>query len=105
MSIQCGGENNESCLTPPQVETARRIYAAPKSADGTPIYSGFRPGSELLWEAMIKGPEPLFINNDFFRYIAFDDPNWDFRAFDVDADTRKIDERLGSVINHTCRPI
>jgi len=101
ISIQCKGEDNASCLTPPQVETARRIYAGAKFADGTQIYSGFEPGSELLWEAMIKGPEPLFINNDFFRYIAFEDPNWDFRTFDVDADTRKIDQRLGPVLNHT----
>ena len=101
ISIQCKGEDNDSCLTAPQVETARRIYAGAKFADGTQIYSGFEPGSELLWEAMIKGPEPLFINNDFFRYIAFEDPNWDFRTFNVDADTRKIDQRIGSAINHT----
>jgi feruloyl esterase len=101
ISIQCKDEDNASCLTPPQVETARLIYAGAKFSDGTQIYSGFEPGSELLWEAMIKGPEPLFINNDFFRYIAFEDPNWDFRTFDVDADTRKIDKRLGPVMNHT----
>jgi feruloyl esterase len=101
LSIQCKGEDNASCLTPPQVETARRIYAGAKFADGTQIYSGFEPGSELLWEAMIKGPEPLFINNDFFRYIAFENPNWDFRTLDVDKDTRKIDKSLGPIINHT----
>ncbi len=50
---------------------------------------------------MIAGPEPLFINNDFFRYIAFEDPEWDFRSFDIELDTRRIDERLGSVINST----
>jgi feruloyl esterase len=101
MVIQCKGEDNESCLTPAQVDTARKIYAGAKFSDGSQIYSGFEPGSELLWEAMIKGPEPLFINNDFFRYIAFENPNWDFRTFDVDKDTRKIDKTLGPVINHT----
>jgi feruloyl esterase len=50
---------------------------------------------------MIQGPEPLFINDGYFKYIAFEDPDWDFRTFDVDADTRKIDERLGSIINNT----
>jgi feruloyl esterase len=30
-----------------------------------------------------------------------EDPDWDYRTFDVDADTRKIDERLGSVLNNT----
>ena len=101
IAIQCKDEDNASCLTPAQVETARRIYAGAKFADGTQIYSGFEPGSELVWEAMIKGPEPLFINNDYFKYIAFENPNWDFRTFDVDADTRTIDKRIGPIINHT----
>ena len=101
IAIQCTGEDNDSCLTPAQVETARRIYAGAKFADGTQIYSGFEPGSELVWEAMIRGPEPLFINDGYFKYIAFEDPDWDFRTFDVDADTRKIDARLGPIINST----
>ena len=79
--------------------TARRLYAGAKFADGTQIYSGFEPGSELLWGAMIEGPEPLFINNDFFKYIAFDDPEWDWRTFDLEVDTLRTDARLGSVIN------
>jgi feruloyl esterase len=98
-SIQCAGEESPSCLTPPQVETARRIYAGAKFADGTQIYSGFEPGSELVWNAMIAGPEPLFINNDFFKYIAFENPDWDFKTFDIDRDTRKIDKSLGPIIN------
>jgi feruloyl esterase len=101
IAIQCKGADNESCLTPPQVETARRIYAGAKFSDGTPIYSGFEPGSELVWAMMIKGPKPFAISDGFFKYIAFENPNWDFRTLDVDADTRKIDARLGPIINHT----
>jgi feruloyl esterase len=100
-SIQCKGSDNASCLTAPQVETARRIYAGAKFADGTQIYSGFEPGSELVWNAMIAGPEPLFINNGFFKFMAFENPDWDFHTFDIDLDTRKIDARLGPVINTT----
>ena len=50
---------------------------------------------------MIQGPDPLSINNDFFRYIAFEDPDWDFRTFDIERDTRDIDARLGPVLNNT----
>lgn len=100
-SIQCYGPERDSCLTRAQVDTARRLYTGARFADGTQIYSGFEPGSELGWGAMIKGPDPLFINNDFFRYIAFEDPEWNFGSFDVDIDTRRIDERLGPIINNT----
>jgi feruloyl esterase len=98
-SIQCKGADSNACLTAAQVETTRRLYAGAKFADGTQIYSGFEPGSELQWNAMIGGPEPLWINNDFFKYIAFEDPNWDFRSFDIDKDTRRIDAKLGPVLN------
>ena len=100
-SMQCPGPDNLSCLTAAQVETVRRLYEGARFADGSLIYSGFEPGSELLWNAMIAGPGPLDINNDFFRYIAFENPDWDFRTFDVDADTHKIDEHLGDIINTT----
>ena len=100
-SIQCYGPDKPSCLTAPQVETVRRLYEGAKFADGTQIYSGFEPGSELLWNALIAGPEPHSINNDFFKYIAFENPDWDFRTFDVDADTRDIEARLGPVIDST----
>ena len=99
VSIQCAGPDKPSCLTAPQVETVRRLYAGAKFADGTQIYSGFEPGSELLWNALIAGPEPHSINNDFFKYIAFENPDWDFRSFDVEKDTRDIDTRLGPIIN------
>jgi feruloyl esterase len=101
ISIQCTESEDKSCLTPPQVETARRIYAGAKFSDGTQIYSGFEPGSELVWEMMIGGPEPLVINNGFFKYIAFENPDWDFRTFNLDVDTHKIDKRLGPILNHT----
>lgn len=100
-AVQCDGPAGDSCLTGAQVETARRLYAGASFSDGTRIYSGFEPGSELFWGMMIQGPEPLSINNDFFRYIAFEDPEWDFRTFDVDRDTRRIDQRLGPVLNNT----
>ena len=101
ISIQCPGPDRDSCLTQAQVETARRLYAGAKFADGTQIYSGFEPGSELLWGAMIEGPDPLFINNDFFKYIAFEDPEWDWRTFDLEVDTRRTDEKLAHIINST----
>ena len=98
-SIECAGPDRPSCLTAPQVETVRRLYNGAKFADGTQIYSGFEPGSELFWNALIAGPEPHEINNGFFKYIAFENPDWDFRTLDVEKDTRDIDARLGPLIN------
>jgi len=99
VSIQCPGPDAQSCLTPEQVDTARRLYTGARFADGSPIYPGFEPGSELSWGAMIQGPDPLFINNDFFKFMVFEDPDWDYHGFDVDVHTRFTDTRLGHIIN------
>ena len=86
-SIQCKGADSDSCLTAGQVDTAKKIYAGAKFKDGTPIYSGFEPGSELNWNFMIE-KEPFSVNINYFKGMVFQDPNWDFKTFDVDRDTK-----------------
>ncbi|MGA3295441.1 MAG: tannase/feruloyl esterase family alpha/beta hydrolase [Candidatus Acidiferrales bacterium] len=99
-TIRCPGKADlPSCLTGPQIETAKLIYAGPKFADGKPIYPGFDPGSELGWGLMAAGPEPLSISTGFFKSIVFENPNWDFRTFDVDRDTRLADSKDGALLN------
>lgn len=93
-TIQCKQAESPSCLTAAQVDTARKIYAGATFKDGTPIYSGFEPGSELNWAFMIE-KEPFSVNTNFFKGMVFQDSNWDFRTFDVDRDTRLAIERTG----------
>ena len=100
VSIQCKGADNVSCLTAPQVDTVRKIYAGAKFKDGTPIYSGFERGSELNWPFMIE-KEPFSVNLNYFKGLVFEDPNWDFRTFDVDRDTRLGIEKTGNVVDAT----
>ena len=99
-TIRCpGNADYASCLTEPQVQTAKLVYAGPKFSDGKQIYPGFDPGSELGWGLMMAGPEPLSISTGFFKSIVFGNPDWDFRTFDVDRDTRLADERYGAMLN------
>ncbi|MEJ2246797.1 MAG: tannase/feruloyl esterase family alpha/beta hydrolase, partial [Acidobacteriota bacterium] len=81
-TIQCAGPDGPSCLTASQVDTAKKIYAGAKFNDGTPIYSGFEPGSELTWNFMVE-KEPFSVNLAYFKGMVFQDPDWDFRTFDV----------------------
>ncbi len=99
-TIQCPGEADyASCLTAAQVQTAKLIYAGPKFADGTPIYPGFDPGSELGWGLMAAGPEPLSISTGFFKMMVFGNPDWDFRTFDADRDTRLAESKVGALVD------
>lgn len=99
VSIQCPGADTDSCLTAAQVDTARRVYTGAKFADGSRIYSGFEPGSELRWGEMMKGPAPLEINNGFFKYMVFEDPDWDFRTFDLELHTRLAAAKVGKAVD------
>ena len=99
-TIRCpGNTDNASCLTGPQVETAKLIYAGPKFSDGKQIYPGFDPGSEMGWGLTAAGPEPLSISTGFFKSIVFENPQWDFRTFDVDRDTRLADSKADAALN------
>jgi feruloyl esterase len=92
---QCKGGDGPNCLTSAQVATAKKFYTplmAPKT--GEEVFPGFEPGSELRWAGMAGGPRPLGMADDFFKYVVFQDPNWDFLTLDVGrhlALARKID--------------
>ena len=87
--IQCKANDANNCLTAPQVEAARKIYAGPRNPrTNEEIYSPLYPGSELGWAQLAGGAQPLGIPVDFFKYYVFKDPNWDYnkRPLNWDSD-------------------
>jgi feruloyl esterase len=94
----CKGADAADCLTAPQVETARKIYAGAKYKDGKQIFSGMAPGSEANWNLLTE-KEPFWVNYDFFKGMVFEDPDWDFRSFDVDRDTRAAEKKVGKYVD------
>src|SRR6185295_18270058 len=88
--VECKGAAGPDCLTAPQVEAARKIYAGPvDSRTKKPLYSGLFPGSELGWGGL-AGQEPLPFAVEYFKYFLYKDPNWDAKKrpvnFDSDVD-------------------
>ncbi|HVW84325.1 MAG TPA: tannase/feruloyl esterase family alpha/beta hydrolase, partial [Bryobacteraceae bacterium] len=79
-----------SCLTAPQVEAARRIYARATDAGGKEFYPGLEPGSELGW-ATYGGPKPFTIGEHYGKFVLFGDPSWDYRTFDFPADASRAE--------------
>lgn len=56
-SMQCpDGNAGTDCLTPAQVEAARKIYAGPTDEQGRRLYpGGLAVGSELQWQTLLFG--------------------------------------------------
>lgn len=87
--IACKEGDGPSCLTPAQVEAARRIYSPvvnPKT--GQLIFPGQEPGSEMRWPSTVGGPRPLAVADDLFKVI-YNDPDWDFRKLNYSTDAER----------------
>ncbi len=87
--LLCKAEDNNSCLTAPQVETAKQIYAnVSNSRTKQSLVAGLSPGSENGWNTM-AGAQPFGPGVDLFKYIVFSDANWDFKTLNWDSDLDK----------------
>jgi len=108
--IQCKGADGPECLTAPQVEAAKKIYAGPRNpTTGEQLYPGYEPGAEAApgnWPLWITGSGPgkaiqFFFGNAFFGDMVFQNPKWDFHTLDFDRDVKLADEKLGPILNST----
>ena len=79
--LACKGTDEISCLTAPQVDAVRRVYAgASNPRTGEKIFPGLERGSELGWS-----PVPVGYAVDYFKHIVFKDPNWDPKTLNFDS--------------------
>jgi feruloyl esterase len=100
-TIECKGSDAVDCLTAAQVEAARKIYAPstnPRTAQR--LYAGLAPGSEMGW-ATWGGPRPLSIASDYFRFVVFESPSWDFLTLNFDADIARAEKMDATRLNAT----
>jgi feruloyl esterase len=89
--LECKSDDSATCLTPSQVEAARKIYGPSKNPrTGQEIFPGLEPGSELGWGGL-AGPQTFPVSVDHFKYVVFKDPNWDWRTLNFDADMALAD--------------
>ena len=95
--LLCKGADGPTCLTPPQVTAAKKMYSPPvHSRTGKTLSSPLVAGTELGWGEQALGPEPNANIYDQYRYVVFKDPNWDWKTFnfDSDADRGNLPEHL-----------
>jgi feruloyl esterase len=93
------GEDSASCLTPAQVASVRAMYQpAVNPRTRQVINFGLEPGSEMGW-ATFGSPQPFGIATQMFQFMVFNDPNWDYKTLNYDADMAAVDKAEGGVIN------
>lgn len=99
--LLCKSGQQTGCLTSPQVEGARMIYAGAKNPrTGGQVFPGLEPGSEMEWGAMAGGQEPPIVAS-YFKYLVFKNPSWDFRTLNFDGDVALADKLDAAILNAT----
>jgi feruloyl esterase len=107
--LLCKGADSDTCLTSPQVEALKKIYAGPVNSAGAQIFTGIFPGAETGaggWGTWITGAEPgrsliYGFGVGALAKIVYNDPKWDFRTFNFDKDVAFLDDKLGPMRNAT----
>jgi feruloyl esterase len=85
--IECRSGDGPDCLTTPQVEAVRKIYAGPANPrTNEKIWSPLYRGSELDWSFFIDTPSPIGIATSTLRDAVLKDPAWDYRTTPIDFD-------------------
>jgi feruloyl esterase len=95
-TLLCRGADADNCLTAPQLETVKSVYAPAKTKSGQVIFPGKEPGSETGWAVVAGGAQPPGVSLGSFQ-AAYNDANWDWRSFDLDRDLKVVDEKVGFI--------
>jgi hypothetical protein len=106
--LLCKGAESDDCLTEKQLTALKKIYAGPRDSKGEQIIPGFLPGGETGpggWANWITGTAPsrgaaqFFFATQTFANMINSNPAWDFKAFNLDNDSKLADEKLASSLN------
>jgi feruloyl esterase len=106
--LTCKGAESTECLTELQAVALKKIHDGPKNPrTGKQIYPGYPPGHEAIpgaWQPwIIASPSEkslqFMFGNSFYGQAVFEDPRWDFRTLEFDADVVLAEEKAGAVLN------
>jgi tannase/feruloyl esterase len=108
--LQCKTGDAADCLTPKQVATAKRLYAPAKNSKGELVFPGYAYGGESAYNMMRGSPPPNtetdIVDNPIpgdlqlgtYRYLAHQDPNWDWKTFNINTDPA-LAKKMGGIID------
>ena len=97
--LLCKGADAPDCLTAPQVELLQKTYQGPVNPrTGEVIFPGPAPGNELGEMYAFATGEPRAVASDMYKYIVFQDPNWDWKTLDWDSDIDKAIKATSSML-------
>jgi feruloyl esterase len=92
-TLVCKGADSSECLTQPQLKAVEMFYGGVKNRKGEVIFAGQVFGNPLT---ELRSNQNINVT-DTVRIWAFQNPNYDWRTFDLDRDMPIIDQKIGFV--------
>ena len=109
LPLCASAEGGDGCLTAAQLRAIQSVYAG-LLIDGEQVHPGFPFGGEVevgAWERWITGgedasgpntPSLLYaFGTQFYKYLVFDNPDWDYASYDFSNWLRDSEEASGLV--------
>jgi hypothetical protein len=108
-TIVCKGAESDSCLTPPQAESLKRIYRGARNGDGAVIYPGYEPGGEDGpggWSLWITGSKTgqsagVLFSKGFLRNMVFSKASWSYKGTNLADALGAADTKMAPILNAT----
>lgn len=104
-TLLCKDVDAADCLTAGQVDSVQKIYEGLKDpSTGEQFWPPYEKGSELEWPGHIM--DPFSIPTSYFKFMVFDNPEWDWKTFDFTDPKNfeimtKAHYELGPILNAT----
>jgi len=112
--LACGKAPPATCLTAPQIDAVRKLYAGPVDPNtGKSIAPGYVPSGEnefAVFGAGVRqyqfGVAPgqsfgIAFANGYFGGFVFERKDWDYRSFDFSRDVAAARGKLGTLMDAT----
>lgn len=104
--LRCKGAETDGCLTSAQIAQLKRIYAGLRNSKGEQIFPGYMPGGEEGddgWKGITAdGPgqgDISILGENYFRYMVFGNPAWDFRTVSAERALQIADEKTAQMVD------
>jgi len=112
-AMECKSGDSPDCLTAAQAATLKKIWGGLRGPDGRLLYPGILPGGEADPGGFVRyfsgaapgGGRHAALTNAFFRYMVFEDPQWDFHSFrfttpaGLENDLEVTEDKVGGMFN------
>jgi len=95
--LLCHDGDAPDCLTAPQVARMRQLYAGPVDPrTHKVIFPGPAIGAEN--EFVMSATQPVKPAVDLYRYMVYQDPNWDWKSMDYAASVDKAVKQISPLL-------